>query len=136
MTAWSAEWIDPAEAVGRESGGGERRLRQHAHQALRRSLGHLVRLRPPVCRRPPSRKRFICWALPWMLWLLSLTCCLWSHATSGLTMEKAIRRGDAGDIPDGGGCNTATLGLNIGGGVCFVVATFLAAVFMILNLGG
>ena len=135
MTAWSAEWIALRKQLVENLAAANDAFDSTLIKLSGGALGiSFVFVRQFVGDSEPQAVYLL--GAAWMLWLLSLTCCLWSHATSGLTMEKAIRRGDAGDIPDGGGYNTATLGLNIGGGVCFVVATFLAAVFMILNLGG
>ena len=70
----------------------------------------------------------------WGLWILSLTCCLTSHYTSGKAMEEAIRRSDKGETAEGGRYDRATRGLNLGGLVAFVVGAAFAANFVTRNL--
>ena len=70
----------------------------------------------------------------WVLWIGSLTFGLWSHYVSGLAMEEAIQRHDAGDAAEGGRYDKVTRYLNPVGGLAFVVGVSFAVAFMICNI--
>lgn len=80
------------------------------------------------------------WALvaAWALWVLSLTCVLWSHFASVRALRKTIEQVDNNtlDAETAGGLHDAIVRwLNPAGGIAFVVGAIFAGIFMASNLG-
>ena len=80
------------------------------------------------------------WALvaAWALWVLSLTCVLWSHFASARALRKTIEQvdNDMLDAESAGGLHHAFVRwLNPAGGIAFVVGAIFAGIFLTSNLG-
>ena len=81
------------------------------------------------------------WALvaAWALWVLSLSCVLWSHFASTQALRRTIEQvdNDTLDSETAGGLSDAILGwLNPLAGIAFVIGVIFAGLFMVSNLGG